>query len=312
MPVRDVEPSEGFRVLAISSMVSSISKELLHAVQRAVERVGAIPILFESDGRRAAAHDPVLGLGAAACQAQAVIAIGPACGGSCGTPSMFTIEELDAGSVRRKPVGLITIQEGHDDHGFDHLRTVMTAAHALIVPPVLVVSGEDFLWGVDGAPVASADLLRRIGRLVEELTWLTARLGCDATGYEEPVAAHPEALGPTWRPDIGSAVSYIRQNFTDSRLTLDVAARAANMSRYHFSRTFKKHTGKRFIDFVTELRMEEARSLLSRTDLTIAEICRSVGYQDVSHFQRTFKNVFNVPPSRYRNAHAGIRPKSIA
>jgi two-component system response regulator YesN len=79
------------------------------------------------------------------------------------------------------------------------------------------------------------------------------------------------------------------------------------MSRYHFSRTFKKVTGCNFSEFVTGLRMSRAQSLLSDTSLPVPEICRQIGYQDVSHFQRTFKNAFGISPTTYRLASSSGR-----
>jgi RNA polymerase sigma factor (sigma-70 family) len=68
------------------------------------------------------------------------------------------------------------------------------------------------------------------------------------------------------------------------------------MSRYHFSRTFKRETGTRFIDFLTTVRLAEACSLLARTNQSITTISFAVGYRDLSHFERTFKKEFGHPP----------------
>ena len=173
-----------------------------------------------------------------------------------------------------------------------------------------------------GAPA----LRRRIGGFVDELLWYAARLQIDAEavgGAGGSVGIDAQQSGGTQLRSVGhndgvdsadpvdedsvstridDAVSFIRENYASHTLTLDLAARAAFMSKYHFSRTFKKHIGRRFIDFVTDLRMERASSLLLETDLPVADICDRVGYRDISHFQRTFRTAFATSPSAYRHA----------
>lgn len=99
---------------------------------------------------------------------------------------------------------------------------------------------------------------------------------------------------------IRMAVAYLWQNYADGDVTLGRVARKVYMSQYHFSRSFKKQTGWRFIDFITALRLSSARQLLRETDMSITEIARNVGYRELSHFQRTFKKRFGTSASYYR------------
>lgn len=70
-----------------------------------------------------------------------------------------------------------------------------------------------------------------------------------------------------------------------------------------FSTVLKKATGKTYIQFRNELRIEEARRLLITTDLSIKEIMHHVGYNDPSHFSRDFKRAIGVSPRQYRIDH---------
>ena len=99
---------------------------------------------------------------------------------------------------------------------------------------------------------------------------------------------------------IRSAISYLRENYADSDVTLGRVARTVYMSQYHFSRSFKEQTGWRFIDFVTTLRLTQAQQLLRETATSITDISRTVGYRELSHFQRTFKKRFGMSASSYR------------
>ncbi|MFI5680263.1 helix-turn-helix transcriptional regulator [Streptomyces cellulosae] len=110
----------------------------------------------------------------------------------------------------------------------------------------------------------------------------------------------PDTDRLTLSPNMLAAVAYLRGNYADSGLTLGRVARRAYMSQYHFSRRFKQETGWRFIDFVTALRLTEAKNLLRNTTMSITDVSRTVGYQELSHFQRTFKKWLGTSASGYR------------
>jgi hypothetical protein len=77
-------------------------------------------------------------------------------------------------------------------------------------------------------------------------------------------------------------------------------AEMANLSPYHFSRTFRQVTGIPPGQFLTAWRLERAKQLLLRTDLGVAEICFEVGYESVGTFTTRFKDLVGLPPGRMR------------
>ena len=83
-------------------------------------------------------------------------------------------------------------------------------------------------------------------------------------------------------------------------MRLEDAAAIAGMSTTAFCRFFKRSTGKTFVDFVGELRIGHACRLLIESDLTIAEICYDVGFNNVSNFNRRFSERHNTSPKTYR------------
>jgi AraC-like DNA-binding protein len=221
---------------------------------------------------------------------------------SCSGEVQLTLDRLAGGALRRKPVGIVSVGVGPSTHAVDHLRVVLAALGAVVIPKALHLPAHE----QPPSPGQPRDGARAF---VDELLWFADRLREDAP----PATAHPPKRHDLAAAvHVAAAVSYITENFADNDLTLESAARAAHMSRYHFSRTFKKHTGGRFIDFVTGLRMQRAQALLLKTDLALPDICVKVGYRDLSHFQRTFKAAFAVTPSVYRSAalagltHAGL------
>ncbi|MGW3471965.1 helix-turn-helix transcriptional regulator [Saccharopolyspora sp. NPDC000995] len=112
-------------------------------------------------------------------------------------------------------------------------------------------------------------------------------------------------------PSVRYAMDYLRTCFTDPDLTLNRVASAVYMSRYHFSRSFREQTGWRFIDFVTMLRMNEARFLLRETSTSITDVARAVGYRELSHFQRMFKKRFGMSASSYRAGAGAARERDL-
>lgn len=98
---------------------------------------------------------------------------------------------------------------------------------------------------------------------------------------------------------IFAAKQYIQKNF-DKQITLAEVAERLNFSSVYFGSMFKKHTGKSFNSYLTDIRMENAKKLLKTSDQSIANIAAMVGYQDVKYFSKTFKSIYGVKPSEYK------------
>jgi AraC-like DNA-binding protein len=84
------------------------------------------------------------------------------------------------------------------------------------------------------------------------------------------------------------------------RLTVDDLARAAGLSRAHFSREFRRAFGDSPHAYLLTRRLERAASLLRSTDHSVAEICFDVGLSSVGSFTTSFTRTYGVPPTAYR------------
>jgi len=96
------------------------------------------------------------------------------------------------------------------------------------------------------------------------------------------------------------------------RWTLARLAKAAGMSRATFSRRFAVHTGASPLGYVSELRMERARSLLARGDEPVSAVAVAVGYASLFAFSRAFKRHVGCAPTVYRVRERGSRPIAMA
>lgn len=88
-------------------------------------------------------------------------------------------------------------------------------------------------------------------------------------------------------------------------LSVDDLARAAGLSRAHFSREFRRAFGEPPHAYLLTRRLERAAALLRRTDWTVARICCDVGLSSVGSFTTSFTRMFGRTPTAYR---AGFPP----
>ena len=94
--------------------------------------------------------------------------------------------------------------------------------------------------------------------------------------------------------------NYVKTNFREE-ITLDSIASLVNMTVPSFCRYFKKITNKTFIQFTNEYRLVHASKLLAEQKMSITEVCFECGFNNFSHFNKSFKKFTGQNPSEYRN-----------
>ena len=95
------------------------------------------------------------------------------------------------------------------------------------------------------------------------------------------------------------AASYIKEN-CDKVLTLQSVADHFEISREYFSTTFKSSTGFGFNDYLNQMRVSKASTLLLSTNLSIAEISKLCGFNDSNYFANVFRKNLGLTPSQFR------------
>lgn len=98
---------------------------------------------------------------------------------------------------------------------------------------------------------------------------------------------------------VEQAKEYIGRNYMGD-LSLEDTARKLGISAYYLSKLFKESEGVNYIDYVTGLRMDNAKAQLSGTEKSVKEICLESGYADPNYFSRIFKKWTGVTPTEYR------------
>ncbi|HML47602.1 MAG TPA: AraC family transcriptional regulator, partial [Clostridia bacterium] len=96
---------------------------------------------------------------------------------------------------------------------------------------------------------------------------------------------------------------FIAKHAFDPLFNMDKVVEAFGQPPSTLSRLFKRHFGMNFIDYVSYLRMQKARELLTATDLKLKDIVQAIGYSDVANFIRKFRIQEGMTPGDYRKAH---------
>ena len=94
-------------------------------------------------------------------------------------------------------------------------------------------------------------------------------------------------------------------NFASEDISLNTVSKFVNLSPTHFSMIFSQESGKTFIEFLTETRMEKAKELLLCTPKRSSEIAYEVGFRDSHYFSYVFKKIVGKSPREFRAKRGG-------
>lgn len=100
-------------------------------------------------------------------------------------------------------------------------------------------------------------------------------------------------------PVIQRARAYIELHQKED-VHVEEVAQTLNLSVFYFCKIFKKATGKTFTEYLSEVRVIKAKNLLLNPHARISEVAFESGFQSITHFNRIFKKLAGISPSRYR------------
>ena len=98
-----------------------------------------------------------------------------------------------------------------------------------------------------------------------------------------------------------AAKKYVGEHYMDSTLSLDGTAAQLGISPSYLSRIFSEVDGKRFTQYLSDLRIEQAKRLLADESKLVRDVGQEVGFLTVQNFMRVFKSKTGVTPSEYRS-----------
>lgn len=103
-------------------------------------------------------------------------------------------------------------------------------------------------------------------------------------------------------PLVGRAVSYVHLHFREDPSLSAVAERLCVTPNY-LSERFHEATGKRYKEYLTEVKLRYARTLLETVGISVTEVCFASGFSSFSNFLRRFKDCYGCSPAVWRRLH---------
>jgi len=112
----------------------------------------------------------------------------------------------------------------------------------------------------------------------------------------QPISHNPQTSDIT-----EMAIKYLHAHMSE-KISIPDVAKKMGCSQTYFRRLFKMRTGRSSLEYLLRLRLQHAKSLLKQTNIPIAEIAHSIGYEDAFYFSRVFKKACGISPSHFRNS----------
>lgn len=173
-------------------------------------------------------------------------------------------------------------------YDFAVAKAKMVAFFALLV---------DDCCGTIDAPFAPAEEITAVTDYAEWAAWSSRAFSALCRIFQTKRSIH-------FPVPLARAIDFINERYAE-QIQLGDVAEAAHVSTSYLSRLFSEHLHATFIDYLTELRIGKAESLIRDSRLSIKEIGYAVGYQDPNYFGKIFRKTTGVPPTSYAAGQRG-------
>ena len=150
---------------------------------------------------------------------------------------------------------------------------------------------DEFLRFYNDLPLVSQKNLINIGNILAQYF--------DAKILSSELLSSKIKEGSTQNDLAETIKQFIRLNYRSS-LSLSEIAKALHINASYASRLFSSKYGKTLTEYITHVRIEHAKNLLTTTDASIGNIALNVGFEDVNYFSRLFKKHTGCSPCKYR------------
>jgi AraC-like DNA-binding protein len=213
-------------------------------------------------------------------------------------------EQAAAELVRLKPHALCFDFDYPDQRCLQSLQAIKQAYPRLPILMLTLEHSESLavwafrarVWNYLVKPIAPAEMAENLNALanlgIRGSPPRTAQLLRAAVPSDLPVQPIPANVAR-----LQPALHYVTQHYHE-RISASAAAKACGLSRFDFSRNFRKAFGTTFRDYLVRVRITEARRMLAEGRVSITGIAYSVGFNDGSHFARLFRRLTGASPSQ--------------
>ncbi|MCR5214401.1 MAG: response regulator [Eubacterium sp.] len=183
--------------------------------------------------------------------------------------------------------------------GEDALESVMFRQYILMES---LLSGMTFLDSMGLSREKASDILGDLRDPIKHVATVAASRDYICLLLNRLIDYRNQVSDKKYTEIIEKAKRFIQENFQNEDMSLQQVASYVNVSSNHFSAVFRKETGETFIDYLTRVRMDNAKELLTCTSMKTSEIGFEVGYKDPHYFSYIFKKEIGMSPKEYRRA----------
>ncbi|HKI90598.1 MAG TPA: response regulator, partial [Draconibacterium sp.] len=188
--------------------------------------------------------------------------------------------------------------------GIELCRKIKTDIRTSHVPVILLTARTAITFKYEGLetgadeyitkPFSAQYLLIRVKNLIKQRDLLK-------THFQREAIIDPGTITLTSVDEklLKKTVDYITENISDPSISVNRLSEHVGLSRVHFYRKIKALTNQTAVEFIRNVKLKRAATLLSQNKLSVKEIQNMVGFEDADYFRDCFKKQFGVPPSEY-------------
>ncbi len=130
------------------------------------------------------------------------------------------------------------------------------------------------------------------------ISWLSVFMSAVLENYNADIHFYSDDVKNAIQADRLSLLDYIQKNFRTA--TLESVAKEFNYNSSYLSRLILQLTGRKFIDIITDLKLQAGTALLETTDLSLDQISEIIGYNSGDYFSKAFRKQYGVSASEHR------------
>jgi len=178
---------------------------------------------------------------------------------------------------------------------------ITAACSAENVRQIYRAGARDFYF----KPFDASDLLQKVNSLLKLRREMQRERRSALTGGVPVKSTKNVITTPPKLPERLQRVLRHIEKYYDNELYLEQLANKACLSKFHFCRMFKLHLGMSPMKFISHLRIERAKRLIEDSGGNMSAVAYQVGFNDVGDFNKQFKKIIGVTPSRYKALFRG-------
>ena len=197
-------------------------------------------------------------------------------------------------------------------NGMEFSRLIKTNEELHHIPIILLTAVTSTANELEGLKLGIEDYIRKpfkIELLLAKVFTILENRKYVAEYYAKQLHFKTESKADLTKDDLflQKTIQLIEDNIENEALNITFICNSMAMGRTKLYTKIKELTGKSIVEFVRDIRIKKAGSLLATTDQTIQEVILNVGLNDVKYFRQHFKMMFNQTPSEFRKSKGAVK-----